>query len=1210
MAHSSLAQMPSSIPLLKSCESCRQRKIKCSGDKPTCAHCARRNQPCIYRRSARYKRRLNAIAGVKSGDSTGTAAAQGSLTSVQSQGSAANNAAELSASAEPASNNADKGNIGENIPLAALLGTAPMDESEILPPSILQNMNLWMNDSLLTAAAAAGLPGFNNMSAQSGVANTVLPPSLPTATVPTQTASTVAPPIQSLQTSSESNGLFPMDVALGLPAMAGQLNPATNSAFSSPPGSIDYGSLAGLGPIPASRRMEQTTAFLQSLSQQFNQIQTTAALANSFPSTNTHSPLSASSPNPLLGSADVGTFTPFPTSAFASLNLVNSLDTLSQTQPAAGVLGANNGLASISASMGIPSGNMQPVPTPTSAALALDSAIQSFRQKQMSLGDSASEIFNFPVSQGRRVSFTTASTVTVSNPSTHMPLNAEDNALANNANMHAPGNLVMFSTPQPMATSLAPAASVQTPVLQQASAATHNPLKRPSLGTDLLMTALASSSATAEKSSDTQSPVLASGLSLDINGAAKSSETSQTNSPWQQKEYRLVSPSSIAQMNNDSIPQMLQDAVAEHPELGSAELVYNLLITHVVHDCSRIGMYNAHLFWMRVKQYKLPKFHLFASIADASRSWTLSDELRMALPPNLDETCYALSIQTAPTDVTNPNVLSAVGLLVLAAYEFKSARFATMVEHSCLAYKIMIHIKFRNSPFPWRGAKKRPGPEYVDSNYQLLIRAFWRLSMALYYSTEIFRLDAPDDREFLPEIPAHDEFFIRHVFVPEESEEFGFRAVLPPYEVHDTGKGDLFSIICELVIKQYKISNRFNRVLRGEKTTMWYINYLIEWDRQMLEWRDNLPAYLHDDLDKLARQTQSLDARRRRINLWGLSENEMWQKRHEWNQDVGYTMEVIYVHMMFEMARIKAYRIGLMMLMHEDLDMVRNFQHSKAFTIQDLPRLAHKTPITGTYEEDRDLFHYFAEAASKAASHVYDMLKFNQQFGLDLHAYGTTIISTLLQVSLVYVGQVQSRDVRLAWHAMLRLARILAMIRSLDRWGPALYIFTNILKALGRPELILQVPSPQTRAQLAADTRKPAVTQDRSGSVDSTGTGESTTCMESCCRSPNSSASTVPADSDTAGSRVNSSKGKRKNVCADEHGDEKRYEFSDHHHGDPQSVSSATGSPVSDEDDVTNPFPSDHVISHIMREQKVSTATFFSPTLPILAASLLHTNST
>ncbi|KAJ2391508.1 hypothetical protein GGI23_005407 [Coemansia sp. RSA 2559] len=87
-----------------------------------------------------------------------------------------------------------------------------------------------------------------------------------------------------------------------------------------------------------------------------------------------------------------------------------------------------------------------------------------------------------------------------------------------------------------------------------------------------------------------------------------------------------------------------------------------------------------------------------------------------------------------------------------------------------------------------------------------------------------------------------------------------------------------------------------------------------------------------------------------------------------------------------------------------------------------------------------------------------------------------------------------------------------------------------------------------------------------------------------------------------------SSKGKRKGYSTDAHGDVKRYEFSDHHHGDPHSVSSIASSPSSEEEDVTNPFPPDHVISHIMREQKVSTATFFSPTLPILAASLLHNN--
>ncbi|KAJ2882205.1 hypothetical protein IWW38_005689, partial [Coemansia aciculifera] len=153
--------------------------------------------------------------------------------------------------------------------------------------------------------------------------------------------------------------------------------------------------------------------------------------------------------------------------------------------------------------------------------------------------------------------------------------------------------------------------------------------------------------------------------------------------------YASSNGSSVAQINNDAIPQLLVDTVNQHPKLGCPELIYNLLITHLVHDFSRVGIHIAHLFWMRVKQNQMPNFYLMACIADATRSWTIPDELRMALPPNLDETCYALALKDAPSDISKPSVISAVGLLSLAAYEFKSARFAPMLDHNCLAYKMM-----------------------------------------------------------------------------------------------------------------------------------------------------------------------------------------------------------------------------------------------------------------------------------------------------------------------------------------------------------------------------------------------------------------------------------------------------------------------------------------------------------------------------------------
>ncbi|KAJ1736297.1 hypothetical protein LPJ61_000081 [Coemansia biformis] len=1110
----------------------------------------------------------------------------------------------------------------ENTSLSALFRAAPIDEADILPPSILQSMNFWLNDSLLTATAATGAPGYGGSGGptQPGLSLAQLPPEMRAAQAVDSPAMAGRGALHTPEASRPPSNLVPMDFALGLPGLAGSLGAIPSSTFpSSAAGFGGAGTFAGLGVLPggsAGRSFSLAPDILQKLGQQLDEIHASAAGGGPYVGAQVHSPISSTSPNALFGSVDASTFAHLPTSALASLNLVNTLDarsTAGTVPPLQGAIGAGMpglfsaaagaspgplGIAGVpaptaAAGVGILSESMHPVSNTMSPAMTMDMAGRPFQQT-LSLGNSA--LGGLPghhsvaLPQGYPV-------FAVPSSSAAGAVNAEPYAHVGNAGAggRAPGSSAVSS-----ASYLGPHATAHARLATTAAA----PPDQLALGlTSGAMPAAGDRSTAATAQGGAHVATSPAGLSADASEGATAARLVMA----------LDSPvgsggggGNLPQMNNAIIPQMLKDAAAAHPELGSAELIYNLLITHVVHDCSRIGIYNAHLFWMRVKQYKLPRFYLFAAIADATRSWTLSDELRLALPPNLDESCYALAIKDAPTDVAHPNILTALGLYVLASYEFKSARFKPMVEHSYLSYKYIISLKFRGVPFPWRAAKGRSDVGGVDCNYQLLIRAFWRICTALHYSIEIFNLDAPDDREYLPEFPRHDDFFVQHVFVPEEGEEFGFRTVPAPYAVPDSGSGDFFAVVCELAIRQFKLANFFNKVLRGDKTAIGYMNFLREWDRQLLQWRDGLPAHFSADLDTLARQTQPLDVRRRRMNLWGLSEDEMWQKRHQWNQDVGLTMEVIYLHIMLEKARIKGYRIGLMLLLHEDLDMVRNFQNSKALTIRELPVLHCAASVSCSFEEDQALFRSFAETVDQAALHLYDLFKFSCQFGCDLHAYTTMIVSALLQLSLVYVGQVQSKDPRLAWHAMLRLAHILAMIRSLDRWGPALYSFTNIIKALGRPEMVLQLPSPETRAELAADMRRSTNAVGRALSVDSTVTSENA-CMDSCCQSPLAAAADGRKD---GGAQPFSSKGKRKCTAEDGHHDEKRYEFSSHQHGDPHSASAHTGSPMSEDDDMVNPFPPDHVLSHIMREQKVSTSTFFAPTLPILAASLLHANTT
>ncbi|KAJ2397378.1 hypothetical protein GGI05_000669 [Coemansia sp. RSA 2603] len=1052
--------------------------------------------------------------------------------------------------------------VDENVPLSTLFSTGPMNEADILPPSILQSMNFWMNDSMLTGAtmAATGLES-------NGIGSILAQAPMPSGMMPVGSNGLQFP--QNLQAQSQSQGqtqqmqsqtgaqdldilrnLIPMDIALGLPAFSSNQIGQPQATSVPVQQQKQQQGIDGLGGIQQQTSgVYQPLGFSTEMLQQFNQQLSALQIppvGSNYADMSLGTPLSTGSPNPVFSpltrsATDMNAaMMHMPTSAFASLNLVSSLDLQRSVQ------------------QGLP--NIQRPPQQVSIGNELGTIMQSSLLSPTIPGAANNGVGMHPVPASTTTK-TTAATAGVAESAVPASFRPNMTLQRNNSMPVSPGTLY-----QPQGISASATLPTSTPLQHQKQQ--YMALSQP-----------ISASASHENSGSLlhraqQQHAVDSPLSLSmLQGGSQYQQQAESSAA----SAGSLSPGpSVAQINDAAIPQAIRDIVAEHPELGSPELIYNLLITHVVHDCSRVSIYAARLFWMRVKQYKLPRFFLLAAIADACRSWTQSDAQRAAMPANLDETCYALSVQGALAEIeaTGVTVLNALGMLTLALYEFKSARFASMVEHGCLAYKLIMQMKIRGAPFPWRGAVRHADASGLDSNYQLLLRSFWRIYMGLFYGSEIFRLDLPEDRDFLPELPERDDEFVRNVFVPEDNTEFGFRMVAPPYTLTDSGRGDLLGIVCELHVRQYKIANLFNRVMRGEKTPLAYITYLREWDRQMLEWRHTLPAYLRDDLPALAQRTQPLDARRRRMDLCGLSEDAMWRRRHQWNAAVGSVMEVLYVHMLFETARIKAHRIGLMILLGEDLDMVRNFQNSRAYAVHELPP-SNAPPILATYEDDAECFRKSAAAADAAANHVYALLKFSYQFGFDLHAYTTVIIATLLQVGLVYVGQVQSSDARVAWHAMLRLARILGMIRSLDRWGPALYIFTNILKALGRPDLILHMPSPETRAQLAADTRRP----------EGGGAAE---------------------DDEQPGAKRKSGRD------SDMHGDEKRYEFDDHHHGTPQSSTpgATMDSPsISEDEDVTNPFPPDHVISHIMREQKVSTATFFSPTLPILAASLLHSNS-
>ncbi|KAJ2686404.1 hypothetical protein H4R19_006715, partial [Coemansia spiralis] len=55
------------IPYLSSCNHCRDKKRKCNGERPACSLCRAHDVPCEYRRSRRFRKRLEDPASAAAG---------------------------------------------------------------------------------------------------------------------------------------------------------------------------------------------------------------------------------------------------------------------------------------------------------------------------------------------------------------------------------------------------------------------------------------------------------------------------------------------------------------------------------------------------------------------------------------------------------------------------------------------------------------------------------------------------------------------------------------------------------------------------------------------------------------------------------------------------------------------------------------------------------------------------------------------------------------------------------------------------------------------------------------------------------------------------------------------------------------------------------------------------------------------------------------
>ncbi|KAJ2520496.1 hypothetical protein H4217_001996, partial [Coemansia sp. RSA 1939] len=282
--------------------------------------------------------------------------------------------------------------------------------------------------------------------------------------------------------------LIPMDLALGLSAFNPQATAGTNgvlpSANQMPSSALTaFSSMSNtLSPQAADSSRPFVLGLQPDFLQQLNPLHqaqlNAAAMATTTRSRATiHSPLNITSTNPLVSSTiDGEQIMSFPTSAFASLNLMNSLDL--QTPPLdvnvalqesisnsnmTALLGSSAipqipaGIASISSSASpsaanafstgnpVLAGMIQPVPNVLPSAATLDPAMLSLQQIS-ALGSQSQTMFprhnSVPVSQERQASLD-AGTIAGAN-------RVNGNILADGAGTRPTASIVTADTSQPM----------------------------------------------------------------------------------------------------------------------------------------------------------------------------------------------------------------------------------------------------------------------------------------------------------------------------------------------------------------------------------------------------------------------------------------------------------------------------------------------------------------------------------------------------------------------------------------------------------------------------------------------------------------------------------------------------------------------------------------------------------------------------------------
>ncbi|KAJ1662131.1 hypothetical protein GGF38_003392, partial [Coemansia sp. RSA 25] len=187
--------------------------------------------------------------------------------------------------------------------------------------------------------------------------------------------------------------------------------------------------------------------------------------------------------------------------------------------------------------------------------------------------------------------------------------------------------------------------------------------------------------------------------------------------------------------------------------------------------------------------------------------------------------------------------------------------------------------------------------------------------------------------------------------------------------------------------------------------------------------------------------------------------------------------ELVMTFGLYHMLLVRANRVALLGMINESTAAPATSMHMQVFGFRDYYEAADQcaggvdfgSEEYGMWQKNQ-AFHKCRMQCYESMNILCDVVQLSFMLRLNLFTYGTTYVVIAGEMLNVLISQMGVRDRQVQWKTKTRLAHVLCLLRSLQHWAPAIYLFAYGIQALSDPAMLLRpdsVRQPDIRCDLA-----------------------------------------------------------------------------------------------------------------------------------------------